>query len=70
MNKYIFHCICQGVGGITFYVAYIYEFMLEWMEKYVEQKKLEDENEWANIYIDMVKKTTQGLPTRHKIKWP
>jgi len=44
--------------------------MLEWMEKYIEKKKLEDENAWANIYNRHGENTTRGLPTSHKRKWP
>ena len=44
--------------------------MLDKMEKYVEQKKLEDEKEWANIYNKHGQNTAQGLPASHKRKWP
>lgn len=52
------------------YVAYNSDFMLEWMEKYAEQKKLEDENAWTNIYNRHGENTNRGLPASHKRKWP
>ena len=50
------------------YVAYNSDFMLEWMEKYAEKKKLKDENAWANIYNRHSENTTRGLPASHKRK--
>ena len=42
--------------------------MLEWMEKYNGQKKLEDEIAWANIYHRHGPNTARGLPASHKRK--
>ena len=36
--------------ALHLYIAYNSDFMLEWMEKYIEKKKLEDENAWVDIY--------------------
>ncbi|XP_059075535.1 uncharacterized protein LOC131875398 [Cryptomeria japonica] len=55
--------------ALHLYVAYNSDFLLEWMEKYAEQNKLEDEKAWANIYNIHGQNTAQGLPTSHKRKW-
>ena len=41
--------------------------MLQWMEEYNQQKKLEDEKAWADIYNTHDWNTTQGLPASHGI---
>ena len=56
--------------SLHLYVAYNSNFMLEWMEKYSEQKKLEDEKAWVEICNRHGQNTSRQLPASHKRKWP
>ena len=44
--------------------------MLEWMEEYNQQKKLQDKIAWVDIYNRHGQNSTQGIHAIYKRKWP